>query len=241
MLIKTRGIVLRAIKYGESGLICDLFTEDFGMTSFLVQGIRGNKSQHKSILLRVGNLVDVVAYHRENKGLQRLTEVRADYVYQDIPFNLTKGSLSLFMAELALKSIRYSESEQALFHFLRNSFIFLDETKGGIGNLHLLFALRLSYYLGFAPQVSVESGDVFFDLREGVFVSENLRGPYTLSAEQSHLLRELIPSSYEEGNRVRMNREVRWDLLVQLIDYFSLHLNHFQGLQSHKILHELLS
>ena len=40
MIHKTKGIVLRAVKYGETSLVVTIFTELFGLQSYLVNGVR---------------------------------------------------------------------------------------------------------------------------------------------------------------------------------------------------------
>jgi DNA repair protein RecO (recombination protein O) len=45
MVIKTRGIVLRAIKYSETSVIADIFTEQFGLRSYIISGVRTSKSK----------------------------------------------------------------------------------------------------------------------------------------------------------------------------------------------------
>ena len=40
MLFKTKGIVMRAVKYGETSLVVTIFTELFGMQTYMVNGVR---------------------------------------------------------------------------------------------------------------------------------------------------------------------------------------------------------
>ena len=40
MLQKTKGMVLRNVKYGETSLIVTIFTEMLGIQSYLVNGVR---------------------------------------------------------------------------------------------------------------------------------------------------------------------------------------------------------
>jgi DNA repair protein RecO (recombination protein O) len=40
MLHKTKGLVLRAVKYGETSLVVTMFTELFGVQSYMVNGVR---------------------------------------------------------------------------------------------------------------------------------------------------------------------------------------------------------
>ena len=39
---KTRGIVLRSVKYGETSLVVTIFTEIFGLQSYIVNGVRAS-------------------------------------------------------------------------------------------------------------------------------------------------------------------------------------------------------
>ncbi len=40
MIHKTKGIVLKTVKFGETSLVVTAFTEMFGLQSYMVNGIR---------------------------------------------------------------------------------------------------------------------------------------------------------------------------------------------------------
>ena len=42
MIHQTKGIVLRTIKYGETSVVVNIFTELFGIQSYLVNGVRSS-------------------------------------------------------------------------------------------------------------------------------------------------------------------------------------------------------
>jgi DNA repair protein RecO (recombination protein O) len=96
MLVSTEGIVLHFIKYGESSVIVTIYTRDFGRQSYLVNAARSKKSQNKVSLLQSLFLVDMVAYQKQSRELHRIKELRSHQVYQNIPFEITKSSLSNF-------------------------------------------------------------------------------------------------------------------------------------------------
>lgn len=56
MISKTKGIVLRSVKYGETSLIVTIFTELFGLQSYLVNGVRqaSKKRRCKSHIFSTG-------------------------------------------------------------------------------------------------------------------------------------------------------------------------------------------
>ena len=142
MLIKTRGIILRSMKYGETSIIADVFTEQKGLRSYIISGVRSAKARHSAGLLQIMSLVDMVAYHRDDKDLNRIKEIKAAYLYQNLPFNMVKSAVGQFMAELAQKTLHEPEQNQTLFDFLFHAFQSLDESTDPVGNYHLQFMLQ---------------------------------------------------------------------------------------------------
>src|SRR3712207_8968448 len=59
---KSKGIVLRSIRYGEADRILDLYTRDSGLVSAIAKGIRRTKSRFGARLEPL-SCVDFVAYH----------------------------------------------------------------------------------------------------------------------------------------------------------------------------------
>ena len=65
---KTRGIILHTIKYSESSVIAKIYTEKFGLLSFLVKGVRASKSKNKASMMQPLTLLDMVISYRETRG-----------------------------------------------------------------------------------------------------------------------------------------------------------------------------
>ena len=86
MLHRTRGIVLSYIKYKETSIIVRIFTEAFGMQSYIVNSVRSAKSRGKMALYQPLSLLDLVVYHKSGKDLQRISETKFSYAYSSIPF-----------------------------------------------------------------------------------------------------------------------------------------------------------
>ena len=47
MIFKTRGIVFRFTKFQETSIIVTIFTELFGLQSYIVNGVRSKSSKNK--------------------------------------------------------------------------------------------------------------------------------------------------------------------------------------------------
>src|ERR1035437_2184028 len=103
MLQKTRGIVLRSLKYGDTGIITTIYTEAFGRMSFIVQGTHGKKSSVKGNLLKQLFLLELEVDYRPGRELQRVKEMKNISPFGSILFGIAKSSQTLFLAELLEK------------------------------------------------------------------------------------------------------------------------------------------
>src|SRR5690606_31663555 len=96
-LEKTKGIVLKSVKYSETSLIVNIYTQDFGLKSMMVSGSRKNKSAHKANLFQLMNLLEIVFYNNESDHLSRLKEVKIYHPYDRIPFDVVRANLGTFL------------------------------------------------------------------------------------------------------------------------------------------------
>ena len=81
MIHKSKGVVLRSVKYGETSLVVTAFTELFGLQSYIVNGVRivSKKGSSKAVFFQPSALLDLVVYHNEYKNLQRIKEYKSGY------------------------------------------------------------------------------------------------------------------------------------------------------------------
>ena len=139
----TRGIVLHCIKYSETSVIAKIYTEKLGLQSYMVKGVRAAKSKSKAAMLQPLTLLEMEVSHRENKGLQYIKEFRRAFIYQSIPFDTLKSTISFFLLEVISKTIREHEPNDELFEFLYESLCALDRAEKLNPDFHLVFLLRL--------------------------------------------------------------------------------------------------
>jgi DNA repair protein RecO (recombination protein O) len=243
-LHKTKGIVLRAVKYGETSLIVTILTELFGVQSYLVNGVRvsSKKGTGKANLFQPAALLDLVVYHNELKHLNRIKEFKWAHLYKNIFSDVPKNAVSLFMIELLTKCLKQPEGNPELFHFTEDIFIKLDESSGSImANLPLFFALHLPFHFGFRITDNYSDENLFLDLQEGGFVKEQPAHPYFLednqAATSSQLLKVMQPDELEH---IKLNHDFRRHLLQRYEDYYRLHIPDFGTLKTLPVLREVL-
>ena len=239
MIVSTEGIVLHFIKYGESSVIATIYTRDFGRQSYLVNAARSKKSQNKASLLQPLFLVDMIAYQKQSRELHRIKELRSHHVYQNIPFEITKSSTAIFLAEVLYKSINEQESYPEMYDFIKNSLLYFDLMEKGSGNFHIWFLFRLTEYLGFLPDTSRVGFEGWFDIRKGAVVHFEPSHPFYANKEATENLTLLSALKIHEINGFEISRKMRDTLISVLIDYYQLHFDDLGEIKSLNVLREV--
>lgn len=243
-LHQTKGIVLRTVKYGDTSLIVTIFTELFGIQSYLVNGVRisTKKGSGRANLFQPGAILDLVAYHNDLKHLQRLREFRWSVLYQHIFFDVVKNSVALFMVELLSKTLKQPESNAELFYFVEDAFVHLDTaSEQVVGNFPLFFALHLATFYGFRFSDRYTTETTFLDLQEGEFVHDQPVHPYFLAPPYSYITSQLLKVMQpHELEQIKLNKETRRILLQSYQTYYALHIQDFGVMKTLPVLQEVL-
>ena len=94
MLHKTKSIILKTVKYGETSLIVAAYTELFGIQSYLVNGVRtsSKKGSGKANLFQPGSILELIVYHNDLKNLQRIKEFKWAFLYQQVFSDVIKNT-----------------------------------------------------------------------------------------------------------------------------------------------------
>src|SRR6478672_1086771 len=228
MIHKTKGIVLRALKYGETSLVVTIFTELFGLQSYLVNGVRTatKKGTPKANLFQPAAILELVAYKNEFKNLQRLKEFRWGYLYQHILSDVRKNAVALFMIELVSKCLKQPETNTELYYFVEDALQHLDEANDTVtANFPLFFALHLAVFFGFRIADEYSENINYIDLEEGRFVEMQPNHSHYLqdreAAAVSHILKIMQPQDLQE---VALNQEMRRRITHALEEYYALHI-----------------
>ncbi len=241
MLYKTRGIVLHSVKYSETSLIVKVYTESFGLQSYLLKGARNPKSKIRPVLFQPLTLLDMVVYRKEKTTLHSIKEVKLGAPLHSISTDIRKSSIVLFLAELIYKSIREEEPNEVLFEFLWHSLLLLDTIEEPFSSFHLLFAIKLSRYLGFQPQQNRSDSNRFFNLREGSFQSVFNSPEECLDETQSTCFFQLMNTDLDQISQLNIPSKIRNPLLDNILFYYQSHLPGKITFRSHEILHTVLA
>jgi DNA repair protein RecO (recombination protein O) len=245
MIQSTKGIVLRGVKYGETSLIVTIYTELFGLQSYLVNGIRTStkKGGSKANVFQPAALLDLVVYHNDLKNLQRIKEFKWGYLYQNLFYDVVKNSVALFMVELLLKTVKQPESHSDLYLFIEDAFVHLDRSSEAVvANYPLFFALHLASFLGLRLTEDYSPERSYLDLREGTFSAEQPRHPNFLAGTYSYITAQLLKSRQPlELEQIKLNQESRRVLIEAYQDFYALHIADFSPMKTLPVLQVVLS
>ncbi|MDA0193457.1 MAG: DNA repair protein RecO [Bacteroidetes bacterium] len=225
MLHKIKGIVLNYIRYKETSIIVKIFTNDFGLQSYIVNGVRSNRGAGKIALFQPMTILDLVVYKNDQKSIQRISESRCDIIYHSIPFDIKKSSVAIFWSEILNKTLTSEGLEDSRkFEFVREQLIKLDEATDGIENYPITFTYQLAEFLGFAISCSRDLVRTYSDV---------------INSTQEELIKyfESIFTAVPLENNISQRQLA----LNCLINYYQHHFDGFGSLRSTGVLRQVFS
>jgi len=240
MLHKTRGIVFKTTDYGESSVIVQIFTEKFGLQSYIINGVKKPKAKISQNMLQPLHLLDMVVYHKNTGSVQRIAELKNSPVLQTIPYDVIKSCLAIFLNEVLYKAVRQQSADENLFDFVFSAVEWLDHQTAGLANFHLLFLMQLTRYLGFYPDRYLMNDADYFDMKNGVFSKYKPDSVLYLSPPHTQNFNRLLDATFEGIGELKFTNDERRYLLTKLLEYYALHIEGFGIIRSHEILEEVL-
>jgi len=230
MLHKTRGVALSYIRYRESSIIAKIYTEAFGIQTYIVNGVRSSKSKTNRIaLFQPLTLLDMVVYHKSKEDtIHRISEMKCYQPFQSLPYDVVKSSLALFVTEMLGKTLKEEESNALLFQFIEESVTFLDLADDTFENFHIQFLMQLASFLGFGIE-AVE--DLESELKNNHF-------PHMPDAIERNATFQLLNHNY--GISIPLDRARRILILEKLIFFYKIHMESLGEIKSLDVLREVL-
>ena len=237
MYFKTKAIVISSLKYGDNSLIVKCFTEDFGIQSYLLQGVLSSKKTTlKVALFQPFTQLEIVASRKNTGGLERIKEAKVSCIYQSLHTNVYKSSVVVFLSEVCSSVCSVEHPEPELYAFLEEKLSFFDATEFS-ANFHLKFLIDLTRFLGFFPDMTNERKR-FFSLEEGIF-NDTDESKYSISGMELQFFKDVIASDYTALQGIKVTKQQRNTLLSHLLKYYEWHFPGFRKTKSLEVLQGL--
>lgn len=233
MKYKSRAIALSYLKQGESSIIAKIFTEEKGLQSFIVKGVRAKKAKKKLGLFQPLQLLNINATHITKNSLQYISEISIAHNQVSDGIDMKKNFISIFVAEVISKVLLETEKDKALFKFiweLKNNLSNYEEINP---NFPLIFLIGLSEQLGFLPSKDQIDGD-YFNLEFGEFTNNQQQLNHFIKKDNSYYLRKLL-----ENKDINIPYKNRNKILLHLIQYYKLQHHELKNMTSHLIIESL--
>jgi len=224
MLLTTNAIVLSALKYKDSSLIVSCYTKELGIKSYILHHVfKAKKSKLNPAYFQLLTQLEIQTNYKTNQSLHKITEVKLQHSYTSIHTNIYKSSVSMFIAEVLQSILKEEEKNTELYRYLEASLLWYDLHKFN-ANFHLVFLLKLSQYLGVYPDLDTLHLNFF---------------NYEKDNQKVHILKKILGIHFDDLNTIKINAQMRQDILNEILHYFSVHLGDFKKPKSLKILHDI--
>ena len=243
MLQKTRGVVLRPVKYGETSLVVTMFTEVYGVQAYMIQGVRSSaQSKNKAAYFQPGTILELVVYMQPGKNMQRIREFHVSHIYQSVHGDVIKNSILLFACELMLRLLPENAPLPELFSFATDFLIGLDERPSKkCANAPIYFLVQCARLLGYELRGGYSAETPYLDLQEGGFSEHPPTVPPFTSEEDAQLLDAILhQEGYEEAAELMTGSEMRVRLIDWYIMFLQQHTQHLGNVRSLAVLRTIL-
>ena len=210
MVSKTNGIVLNYIKYKETSIISKIYTKEFGLKSYLINGVRTKKGKFNISSFQPLSLLELVVYENKNSQIGRIKELKFDKIYFTNHHVQKKISICLFISEVLLKLITFQVPDKNQFNFVRNSLIELDKIVENYENFHIIFLIKFSKYLGFEISNISDFSNIKLENELVIsFLSEIIISEYSSNIKSTSSVRnkalEIIIVYFREKTELNVN------------------------------------
>lgn len=237
MLVKTEGIVLKTIPYGNTSVIAKIFTREFGTQSFIIKGFYSKNSQKKYSLFQVFSFVNIVFYFKENRDLHYIKESSTAYIYQNAIFSPIKLSLITLIIEFFQKAFPIENKNSELYDFLNKIITEIDQNETKNYQRFLYFLTNVSLFLGIEPLNSPQKyTQAQLNIQNAVFEEAPLYGKQNQSDQ---ILQDFFTQSYENCLQLNVKKSDRMRVLERILEYYRFHLDYLGKIKSIEVIQEL--
>lgn len=230
----SRGIVLRSLRYNDTQVITDIFTETSGTVSFMLR-CRATSA----VTWQPLSLVDVEWEPRLRLSLQRPRELTLAHAWRTLPFLASKTAVTLFLGEFLAHALHDEQANAPLFDYITHALTWFDESDNHYVNFHVVFLLHLTRFLGFYPNVDDWTPSSYFDLLSATFTRARPQHVHYLNPEEAALVPKFLRMDIRSMRAVAITRDMRRRALEITTDFYRLHVPEFPELQSLAVLSEV--
>lgn len=235
MIRKTEAIVLNTRKFGDSSLICTMYTKSYGRRNFLIKGYRSTRARKRHSYFQPMSMIDVVYYHKDNRDLQMITESTNRHFLKTLQTDPVKITLGMVVIEIFHHTVKEEEPNFPMFAFLDEILIELDQREKHLIQVFLFYLVNLTSHIGFFPSDLVEdiNRPVHFDIRNGTL--ENAALPDKGADKVLAFARAELKNCHE----IPLSNSDKTEVIAAMMEYYRIHVEGFRIPESLSVFQEI--
>ena len=213
--IKTKGLIIKKIDFGEGDRIITVFSENFGKIDLLVKGIRKSKKRDQSSvdLLTLSNFT----FYKKGDNFILNTIDSLDFFY-DLKKNIEKLEITSYILSIINELVLPGERKKDFFQRVEKALNFI--IKNDINRNYLLVLKMLNWIIkneGYRIDIS---GEKYFNISESIITDLGDDKVIPLKKELFEVL-----SNIEK--RVLISEEkIKLDILIDAITLYEKYINY---------------
>ena len=155
MIYDTEALILSRYYYGDTSLICNLFTQDYGRVSIIAKGARKLKSPYNAIL-RPLQFIDLHYYYKPKRNIQLLKEATLNKHFFKTHGNYSKMIASYQVLDVINQICKIDNPNKIIFRLVKKILNKINSDKSkNIMIYQIFFNLQLLNYIGYQPMIDL--------------------------------------------------------------------------------------
>jgi len=221
-----------------------MFTETFGLQSYLIKGVRSQRSRmQRANILQPASELDMVVYHQPHKNFQIVKEFQVAHIRPVLQEEVLRNCIALFCMEVLAQFLVQDDVQPELFLFCKD---FLQQLSvlplSQVSNLPLFFLIQAGRLSGYRLSGCYSNATTHLDLHEGHFCNSQGHFPPFIEGEEAQLMSLLNEAeTVAMINNININNDARRNALQHYLLLFRIHAPHFKELKSLPVLMAILS
>ncbi len=231
---KTKGIILKSIKFKENSKILNILTKDYGLVPFIAKGANNKKNKFFG-KTEVFSLVEIVFTLKETRQVQTITDINIEHFFYSFIQDYNKLNFAYLIDDILLKTLLEYKKIEKIFYNVIDIFYKLDELNAKyIPNLYFIFLYEYLRSNGFGLNFnncqkcdSKLNDNAYFDVEDTQIIcnncAKNITNKYKING--SFLIDKLIYYKLDKIMDVNFfNQNVLWIFNLAFQNHFNYNL-----------------
>jgi len=245
MISSTQAIVLNTHQYGDTSLICNLFSKEYGKLSIISKGARTLKNSNRSILQPL-NYIELCYYYKSKRNIQFLKEASINNHFYHLKKNYKKLLYGYAIIDLINKTSQIDNACNIIFRLSHKTLNQINKRNNQHTEIYFVFfQIQLLRYLGYQPMIEkctqcyIKKKKLFYNYNKGQLLCEkcNNNQHHILLNYNSLQIIDFLSNTHMDYITSNFQYELDLNQIKKfLYQYISFHIINISKIKSYKML-----